>query len=333
MVVGLRSVIGRALLVAAAVAAMLPATPAAAQVGTQSWQLESTSLTFRRGGEAYQLSLRAFEIEGNEVVQVAISQTRDPAGVRHAHQEHSYTFTLEDAFTHADNLGSAKVVTGRKMGKYGRVSVTFSEDGPIDRSCNGHNRSRGGTLSGTMELNTGTDRFETVAGVPARATLTHIDGQCQADVLANPCPHEGLDVTGFSEDLTGGFVFASKPDGEKKATIGMFWDEVLGDDSSQRLSHALLVDLPRRRVTIADNLGSATLRGAKGTWLSGASRFDATEPADRQEPNECGRGRESVYTTRRGTLNGTLKATSWLGSGMRADDMFASADKIVVRDR
>jgi hypothetical protein len=323
-------VVSRMLVTVAAFSLMLPVAPVVAQEVNDSWQLTSEPVPFRRGGDRYLLEVSAFDFGSGQQVQVTISQRRDPKGPRRAEQRHSYTFAVEDALTFEDDLSSAKIDTGEQLGKYGRLDLAFSKDGPLDRSCGGDQRSRTGTLSGTLQLKTGTALFGVIDEVPGEAEVTHTAGLC--GFATDACPPEDTGITGFADGGADGIVFAQRNADDDVALIGMFWSERLSDPT-KRLNHDLVAELPLRKVAISPDLGSATLRGAKGTWLSGTSTFGSTGPTEAGEPSECGKDGEVVYRSRPGKLNGTLKANSWLGSALRANKMDAIASETVVRRR
>lgn len=329
---GFRRALGRVLLAVAAFGLLLPAAPAGAQNLNESWSLDTHASGFMHDGVRYRLAVSAYESENSEFVQVTISKRKNPKGVRWAEQSHTYSFSeLSDVFSHADNLSSAKILTGGQLGDYGKISLTFAKNGEAERSCDGHVRTRPGTLEGTLELRTGGNRFGVIREVPVKAALTYSDGQCGDEQSSNPCPPAGFGLSAFTGD-SDAFMFAEKSKGDDHATIGMFWGEKL-DEPTQNLHHNVFAQVPASNVDIDDNLGSATVRGAPKTWLSGESTFSSNGRAETYDPSECGKGREYVYSSRPGTLNGTLRANSWFGPDLKADEMLATASNTVVRDR
>lgn len=320
---------------AIAAALLLPAAPAPAQEDDTSWSLSTKPLTFKAGGVAYQLSVSAVESPGSfggESVHVTISRTSDPTGVRFATQAHTYSFrSLQGVFDHTDNLSTASIVTGTQLGKWGKLKLNFRQNAAVDRSCGGDVMSRAGTISGSLELKTGTKRFGTINNRPSKALLTSSNVNSTCGNFSDACPLSGSGLSGWSARRRGG-MHAFKANGAKTAAISFYWTDEL-DSPARTLSHYSLATVPAKNVTVAKNLGTATVRGAKRTFLSGESTFTANGGASQSPPYPCGKTKEVATTSVAGTVNGNLKVASFLGKGIGASAMSVSANKTVVRSR
>lgn len=323
----------RLLVLAAVVAALvLPAAPAPAQEMPETWSLNTTPLTFKRGGVKYQLSVAANESYQGESVSVTISRTVDPAGVRLASQSHTYTFSLLDGvFDHANNLATASISTGNKLGKWGKLNLSFRQNAATKRACNGELKTRTGTISGSLELKTGTNRFATITNRPSRATLQTGSEGCTIPAT-NPCPAPSRGVGGFNEQRRTGFS-AHRVNGATSASVSFFWMDMLSDDGSRTLSHYSWARVPGKKVNVASNLGTATVRGAKGTWISGEATFKSNGPASASPAYPCGKAKETLSTYRPGNISGTLKVASFLGKNVGVANLSGNANKSVVRAR
>ena len=291
--------------------------------------MSTPPLNFRRGGVRYQLTASAFESSTFESVSVTISRSVNPAGVRSASQSHTYTFgSLEGVFDHAANLSTASISTGDRLGKWGKLNLSFRQNAATKTSCGGDRKTRSGTISGSLELKTGTERFGTITNDPSRGTLS-VQGECGFG-NNNPCLPPSRAVSGFKGHRNTG-VNSFRANGASSASISFFWSDPLDDgNTSFRLQHFSSARVPARKVNVADNLGSATVRGAKGTWITGEATFRSNAAAD-TSASPCGNGKESVATRRPGTIGGTLRVTSFLGKNVNADNTTGSATKYAVR--
>jgi hypothetical protein len=319
-------------LVAVVTALVLPAAPVPAQEMPETWALQTTPLTFKRGGVAYQLSVGAWESYQGQSVSVTISRTVDPKGVRLATQSHTYNFShLDGVFDHADNLSTASISTGKKLGKWGTLKLNFRQNGAIKRACNGEFKSRPGTISGSLEFKTGTKRFATITNRPSKATLQTGNEGCTAPT-SSPCPAPSRAVGGFKDHRRSG-VSAHRVNGAKSATVSFFWMDMLSADGSRTLSHYSWARVPGKKVLVAKNLSTATVRGAKRTWISGEATFKSNGPASANQPYPCGKGKEVVSTYRPGNISGTLKVASFLGKNVGVRNMTGNGNKTAVRAR
>jgi hypothetical protein len=319
-------------LVAVMTALVLPTAPAPAQEMPQTWSLNTQPLTFKRGGVSYQLTVGAFESYQGESVSITISRTVDPKGVRLATQSHTYNFRfLEDVFDQASNLSTASINTGNQLGKWGTLKLNFRQNAATKTACKGEFKSRTGTISGSLELKTGTKRFATITNRPTRATLQTGNEGC-ATPSTTSCPAPSRGVGAFKTQRQAG-VNAHRVNGATSATVSFFWNDMLDGDGSRTLSHYSWARVPGKRVTVAKNLGTATVRGARGTWISGEGTFKSNGPASTSQPYPCGRGKETLMTNRPGAMSGTLKVNSFLGKNVGVRDMTGHSNKAIVRSK
>jgi hypothetical protein len=333
--------VARLLVVAVVVAAFaVPAAPVAAQeVAAASWSMSTNPITIKRGGQAYQMRIHAFEMGNTESVSVSLSQTRDPSGVTKATQSHTYTFSLSgDRFTHASTLAKAKLATAKQMGQYGALSLSFAKNAATNSTCKGHVKTRTGTLSGTVSLKTGTKLFGTITNRPGKAILTYHNGKCTSGQYASPgtggpCPTVGMSASAFRHDPEPMLsMFASKAKGAKVASLNLFSSGPM-KVSNGYLSRSIIATVPAAKVTIADNLSSAKVSGVSVPWLSGAGNFTSSGQTFPGSPTACGKGKEYVTSTRMGEWKGTLKANFFIGADPSLSQGAAggSAMKTVVR--
>jgi hypothetical protein len=327
----------RSVLVAAGVVAlMVPAVPVAA--AEASWSLTTNPITIRRDGKAYQMSISVFESEGSESLSVRLWQERDPSGVTRSTQSHTFSFQTTDKFDHAATLATAGVTTNRALGEYGSVNVDFAKNAATQTSCNGHLKTRTGTLSGSVSIKTGTSLFGTITNRPGRATLSFSDGDCglggsDGGGQIESCPSSGKNASGFRSDPSM-ILYASRANGANFSNVGVVWSEPLSVDGSS-LIHSIDARVAAAKVNIADNLGSGSVSGASGTWLSGTATFSPTGEPFASPAQPCGSGREYVQTTRPGAWSGGFKADFWLGPDRSVGQgpVSGSATKTSVRDR
>ncbi|MDP9405735.1 MAG: hypothetical protein M3O86_03915 [Actinomycetota bacterium] len=311
--------------------------PAAADPGGFV-DLFSEDATIRRDGVDYQISLDAFQFADTESLSVTLSRTRNPDGVRFASQSHTWDFQLEgDRFNIRDDLSRATIDTGRQLGRFGRIDVVFEKTGPIERSCDGLNREREGRLSGTFRFDTGTEKFGTITMLPRPARLFADEAVNCFDGGLPPtpsCPTPTRSVFGGRSRGPDMNLSAFEFDGSGSAFVDVSWFDSLGL-AGGTLFHSISASVPSDRVSISDSLGSATIRGARGTFFSGTARFDATDPA-LSNASPCGEGgnKEAVSRFRQGRITGDFRADSFIGADRKLSDgrLRATADRTFVRD-
>lgn len=330
-----RITIGRFLLLALVIGALaVPATPAAAQTASDSgefWSLSTHSVPVKRGGQTYQLSLHASEHQGEEYLTISLGQRRDPKGVTVASRTVAYTFELSgDRFTQAGNLSKAKVGSAKTMGSYGSVALEFAKNAATKSSCKGHTKSRTGRLKGSLTLKTGTKLFGTIKNVPTKGTLYYSDGKCGHTETA-PCPPGGSNVSAYSyEENTAVSAGFNKVNGAKSVNVFAYRSEP-GKIKSAFIASYLDAKVPSTKVSIAKDLGSATVKGVKGTWLTGTGEFTAVGDPFDTPATDCGRNKKYVTTLRPGEWQGNLAIDFLLGDDPAFKGLSGNASKSTVK--
>lgn len=332
-----------------AAAAALPVSPASAQSyegePDEQYSIASKPVTASHNGRDFRVAVSAhrsiwkqLDGGGNEViaeeqtsVYISLSRVNDPDGVRKATQTQTYSFSLDDTgsmnsevTSRPDHptLASASVNTGTDMGNFGKMTFAFNANSDLKKTCtdNGgyvHRASRGGTLAGSLTLHTGTALFGTVKTLPTEATLQWKDNiGCPQYV---PCTPANRQMRGFrtSDNFS---ISAYEREGATSATVMASRSLPLSGGSNEgRLASGVSATVPATNVTLADNLSTGTIKGAKGTWLSGTAVFDPSGTLSTYGAN-CGPGTGKTFTSR-SRFGGVIKAgetpfkmDAWLGA-------------------
>lgn len=313
--------LGGSLVLALVLAALVvPAAPAAADAD-DFWSLVSSPVTVRRDGVDYKMQIFATETADGESVDIMLSRRRNPDGVAEATQSHYFSFDVNrnnNRFTHPEtNLSRAGLDTGNEFGDYGSLDLNFNQDGALKTSCDGDDRSRVGTLSGTVNFKTQSGTFNTITNRPPRATLYFDSGERDCGFGgggggANACPARTRSIFG-SRYSSRPFSFSvSETDGSNSASL--FWSsgEALRDGEGF-LSHSLFATLPASNFGVGDQLGSGTIRGAAGTWVSGTATYTRVGDTYTTPAVNCGGDKEKVSKSSQGTLTGNLAVDYFLG--------------------
>jgi hypothetical protein len=317
----------------------LPMVPAQAGVKTFSWN--TRPVKFMKDGTAYFMTMAVTESGGpspSASIGVNISKSRNPSGVRRSTQFHSWSFSIDPASVdfNPNNLSTASVDTGTQLGDFGSIDLNFSQTAPLQRSCRGHIKTRAGRVTGTFNFDTQTD-FGSVTKRPARGSLFHHDGaNCGGGGGGggNRCPAQSRSTSGsrFSPDFMS--LNASRRNGASSASVSVSTFESFADPSGSAF-HSISATVPGGNVVVANNLGSATVTGAGGTWISGTAEFTATGGRTSGAPTNCRDGKEWLIQSRPGTTTGDLVGDFFIGSDITLSDgdLTGSASKVVVRNR
>lgn len=318
---------------------LLPAAPAAA--ATITWSLHSKPVSVTaKDGNTYLMTMSAYEYGGEgDSVSISLSRTKNPDGTGplKATQTVDYNFNITgNRFTHGDNsLQNAAVDTAGEMGVYGTMDLKFNDDGSLVKRCNGHIRQRAGVISGTMSFKTNTNLFGTITKRPARATMTWSDGGECGTTTTVPCgsSYRSVNAGRFaSKPLS---ISGSKVEGAKTANASAFASNGLLNKEGTMLRY-IYATLPASNLTVPNGLGSASLQGAKGTWLSGTMNYKAAAPAHTSPPQNCGTSKETVDSGSNGNATGNFTADFFVGPNRGVGEApmdYASANRTVVRAR
>lgn len=321
-------------------ALVLPATPAAADANDY-WSMTSSPVTVRRDGVDYKMSISVSESSTFEIAQINLFKRSNPAGVASAQQNHGFFMDVKSGnnrFTHPEiNLSRARFNAGNEFGQYGTMDLRFTADRTLKKTCNGHLRTRGGKLSGTVNFKTGTAKFGTITVRPTRALLFFDDGDCPGGggTGGNACPSRSRSIYAGREakpmSITG-----YKIDGADTASVIVDWTQPLKNKEGS-LSHQVLATLPASKFTVGNTATTGTIEGVRGTWLSGKATYTASEGSTfTSAPQNCGGDKEYVNKSSFGTLTGRLKADFFLGPDRAVNDArmeYAGAQRYIVRLR
>ena len=312
------------------------------------WSLQSAATTFKKDGVKYRLRLSASESVVGGIVSgtsytASVSRTRDPKGVTRSTQSHTWFFSSQrDGFTANGKLTSASANSGTDLAPYGKVAVKFTGTSALDKACNGGVKSRKGDLTGSLVLKTGTGSLGTIKALPSRATLTFIsrDADCGGGGGPLPCPSNSKAAYGDRYSKAPLSVWASRRAGSDAASVSASsWEELTLEKTTVfgSLSRSVFAVVAAKKVVVADNLSTATIGGAMGTWLSGTANFAAMQKATATNWSPCGKDKvkEHRIITRNGTMTGSFAVDFFAGPdrkvGKGMDSAYAS--RTVVRKR
>jgi hypothetical protein len=166
-----------------------------------------------------------------------------------------------------------------------------------------------------LRLDTKTETFGVLTTLPARATLLLDDGRCRpggGGGVRTPCPTPRLTVGASRWDTDPLVLTATRDKGSKSASVYASTFEALSVEGG-RMSSAIAATLPAANVKISSNLSTATIKGRKGTFLRGTATWTGVGQGQNGPPFPCGRGRETRFTNRSGSLTGTLRADFFAG--------------------
>lgn len=344
-----QSVVARKFALGAVLAMLLgtlvvPAAPAAADPSDDYWSLSASPVAFKAGGQTYRMSMWASEYGVSENLSISISHTRDPKGVARSTQTVSWDFPLSYAknrFKHTDavKLTSASLDTGNDMGIYGRVQLKFAQDGKLRKRCDGHERSRAGTLSSTVTFKTQTGKLETVKAKPVRAVLNFSDGEgglsCWGGGGSNACPPVSRSLSaGRFSNKRWNFDAIKSADGKRVDLWATKDSEKLKNGEGDRY-YSMSAVLPGKRMGVNDKVGAGFIKGVKGLPISGSASYTA-DSTDSSDWRNCGGDKKTRSLSSQGQISGDFKVTWWLGGspGMaKAPAEYAGAWRTIVRLR
>ena len=327
-----RRKVGIALALSMVLAAVLvPMAPAAADAN-DFWSLETDPINIRRDGETYQMWIGAYD-EGNafESMGVNFTQRRNPDGIAQATQLSQFSFILnagENRFRHPENnLSRASLFTGNDLGVYGRIDLAFQATGDLISRCDGHNRTRRGAISGTVDFKSRTGLLQRVTVEPTRATLKLFDGECTQGGGGNPCPTEGREISGTRDNWT---FYAFRTPDSVSVTATKFAPL---DDSAGYLSSELNATLPESKMNLGDGLLHGSVSGMAGTYLSGRSEYTGSNFDNSAGWFNCGGDKERTVHYSEGRLDGNLTVNWFLHNDTVVGTGNANAARTIVRPR
>lgn len=314
----------------------LPLVPAHAGDATFSWN--TRPVTFTKDGVKYKMVMAVFESANSAFLSVVIFKQRDPAGVVRNQQQHQWSFSIDPDSVDFNrrNLSRASINTGSQLGDFGMIDLDFSQNADLVRSCRGNVKRRAGRVTGTFNFDTNTD-FGTVTKRPARADLLFSTGaNCGGGGGGggNTCPKQSRSVNGVRVTPVFDSLGAFHQNGANSSSISLSRSESISDPAGS-VSHLIIATVPAGNVSVANNLGSATVEGAGGTDFSGTAEFTATGDVVSGPPTNCKGGKEFFSQSRPGTLSGDLMADFFIGDDflLSDGDLTGNASKLIVRNR
>ena len=220
-------------------------------------------------------------VGGTRLIDFQFVLTRVNYGIT---QAHAVEFNLPaTSFTWAPDLSRARVSTGARLGRWGRVEMTFRKIGrPRNRLrsrglCSGTYLEQAGLLEGLLTLKTGGPPFRTIRLRQTRATL----GADGARPLCSPAEAQCLGPGGYLVPEADQMLFGGpiEPPGMLAAGFRTRAGAVAEVD---------FIDLPKARTPtfvhhrlrftgpgafVAESFDSAALTFAFNTWLGGTIGF------------------------------------------------------------
>jgi hypothetical protein len=264
----MRHVWSRLLIVATAVAALVPASSAGAPAAASA-TLFTTPFVYK----GYSWSLVASNTGGKS--SLLISATKHAGG---ATQTHIYTFQSGVSFTASPTLSSANLVA--HLGQYGTIRARFRGAGALTLRglpppCKGPKfSSRAGSLSGFAFV-ADTTFFKRVAKAPVAATVGRLGAGVQLNCGGPVKPPTGaLSLSGSA--TTGGIVSVSATKtaaGAVTQSVSVFEEQA--KTAPATVFHTITTPAPTGSFTAAPDLSSASVN-AVGPFLSGTLSFTAS---------------------------------------------------------
>jgi hypothetical protein len=263
----------------------MPGAPAMAAGEAAYWTLRSDAINVVRDGVAYKMRISAEEqvAESEQFLQVFVElwRTKDPAGPAMGTQTLRYVFWINgDAFSHRDDLTRARLLTGARLGNFGRLDVTFAGTGDQQGSCGDQIKTRAGTLSGTVAFDTQTELFGTINKVGREATLS-VDRRNFDDFQFDRCPGDATTCIRPQEVIEGekggATLSASELDDASYATVEVNAPaRTLKKDGATigMLTRTVKARLPDENFSLASDMARGRVEAANGTFLRGTARYE-----------------------------------------------------------
>ena len=319
-------------------ALVLTVRPAAAGTSDGVWALQLAPITVTIDGTKYRFRIlvrtgRPCEDGCKRATVQVIGTSRYQSLTASAVQKNLFSFFFYGAsvpkVVWITGLRTATVHADSDTGGRLRLHLKFAADHPVTSTCDGHTRSRTGTITGTLRFRPVHSRIGTITKLSRRAKLTHADGTCGFEpyqdptfVRMRPCEPGTVFVIGEAAPPTSRLNFIARRDPDSDmATI----DVAAREASNPNTWYTIQANVPADHVTVPPDLSSATLRGARGAALTGTATSVAEDPTDDQPvpwplPFDCesvGAGATVKHSL--GPFHGDLSPQFWAG-GYRGTD-------------
>jgi hypothetical protein len=286
------SCFGRRVLMVAVVAAFAAVPEIAASppaLAPTTLTLATTSIPAKLGGKPYRLRVEVQSTAGRARRALTLSFTRS-VGV--ATQEHTYAFSVPRAsFSCGPTLRRCRLATGRALGRFGRVDLTFGatsrrRSAAVGAGCTGTAMRTPGTVAGTISVS---DRSLSVDvskryGTGRVGRLRSALGEATVDCSRSRTNCNGR-LFGLGGDPASGFALLAPASGEAVAQFS--WTSVR---TPATIDHSITVrNIPPANYAIASDLATASFNAQGVQFLSGSVAYTAST-APRTFASRCGQG-------------------------------------------
>jgi hypothetical protein len=253
--------------------------------------LATAEIPARFGNKPYELRITVTRSAGKRIPALMLEFVRR---VGSATQTHSYTFNVPaGAFVCRGRLANCRLDTGRRLGRFGRIDLTFAATRPARPGVAGANcaagvtaTQRAGLVEGLVDLHERSlslrakQRYRRRHGGLAASART-ARGTCKPAVVG--CHTK---IFGLGGDRAHAFALFAPSTGAAEARF--YLTSYLPGFDRASVEHAILIrDLPSTSFTIAPDLSSATLDASGLTFLSGSVAYTASRTAT-QFSTKCG---------------------------------------------
>jgi hypothetical protein len=251
--------------------------------------LATRTLPARLAGKRYWLRIEVTRTAGRSSRALKLLFARVAGS---ATQTQSYSFNLpRAAFSCTSTLGSCRLATGRSLGRFGRIDLSFGATtrrgtvGP-GAGCTGTVTRRSGAVSGSISFVDGSGSLRVAWHAQARrhnlrATLDEASIDCAAS--RTNCEAHLFGLGGRDP----GAAFALVVPSSGAAEAQFVWSSVRRAATVDR--SIVVRDLAATSFTIAPDLSSASFDARGLQFLSGSVAYTASSPA-REFVTRCGQG-------------------------------------------
>jgi hypothetical protein len=278
----------------AAAVCTLPASAAAPAADGIHWVLHPHPTVMHYQGDTYRIQLWITDgswragpdgREREQAVKIIISSRNHVSAELHAVQKHFYSFVIDRSrqrgFVHPSTAAASVHASEHSYGTL-RLDLTFASTASRVTSCGGHTVYRRGRISGSLFFRPPHSSIGSVSGPPAHATLRHGDGSCEIGrtpepktVSGTPCPTTTYVATGESSPSNNIFSFVARrdPDGDTASIVA-----ASNNSGPPYVWHTIEAVVPASRVQVASDLSSITIKGGRGSFLSGTAKATKSGP-------------------------------------------------------
>ena len=301
-----------------AVCALLAGALPAAAAERWSAGLNSRWTPIEHLGVAYEIRLQAETAPSGDYLFVTLRRRVDPdgAGPISSIQQHHWSFrNLDRAVVVSNDLATGSLRARQQLSPHGTASYAFAASAAGEQSCGGGFERRRGRLTGQLEMDTrsnfGVVKVGNLLGEAWWSSM-RCDPSSNGSGWQPPClGSEGVMAFRERDQMA---VDANRYDTHSTFPLSTsYWRDIPFDapNVDGTISRSVTTRLPAEHLVVSDDLRSASVRGAPGTFHRGSAEFRGSGPMDGGSgAGVCG---ESSMDMRHGYLSGTLRATFGLG--------------------